>query len=402
MSAEWICEEVRKHISDWVDARLDAQAASVVEPHLQECPTCRNEFAAMRELSRRVADVEPDELPADFAARVREAALRPDPQFARSHRWAHPMALRLAAAAMVILGFVLAYDLGREHGQTTSRSNVAVAQPVASDSPTHMRAARSVASDLSVIDRIPEKMRRPMLRAQFEHFELERWADEVQRQQPSSEPVRDLAALIRGLGSVLDDEARFVAELDGLRSRALRPSLWQEIDEEDFAPIEMPDASGRRDRRSRSVRLAAKHMSPVEVSGLDRLLEFKEHLAFGNPWPFITMGEDQLDLPSDLRPSIEVMIASSLGAVGLDELAAPWMQPLQQGSPDVFELMTATIFDGRNPTRGTIRIGGSDLEQRLRTLFDKSQGSGDIVIKESSEDGGYSFQVFIRTEKKDD
>lgn len=398
MSAETMCERVQQRVSRWLDDRLDAETSAVVERHLEQCDVCRVEFAAMRELSRRVAEQEPDDLPVGFAARVREAALQPERTAVSA--WANPMALRLAAAAFVIIGLVWAYDLGRSHGRSGGDPSVATTEPVAYDSPKHMRAARSVASDLGVIDRIPEKMRRPMLRAQLDHFELDRWAHEVQRQAKPAEPVRDLAELIAGLSEVIDDESRFVAELGRLRSHALRPSLWQGTGAQAFVAVEVPNEVGRRDRRHRSVRMAGKHMSQVELSGLDRLLEFKEHLAFGNPWPFIMMGEDELDVPSEFRPSVEVMIASSLGAAGLDEMAADWMLPLQAGSPELFELLTTTVFQGRNPMGRAIRIGGADLEKRLQSLFNKTGGSGDIVIKESSEDGGYSFQVFIRTEKK--
>lgn len=401
MSSQTVCKQVQQRVSRWLDGRLDADTAAIVDQHLDSCSACRSEFAAMRELSRQVAAQGPDDLPDGFAARVREAAVASEQSAPRTWQvWMlqNPIALRLAAAAFVIIGLVWAYDLGRAHGRTTGSRAVQTTSPVAHDSPAHMRAARSLASDLGVIDRIPEKMRRPMLRAQIDHFELDRWANVVRREVKSSEPVRGLANLVAGLSAVLDDEARFGAALTRLRADALQPSLWGTGGVEAFVAIDIPEVRNWRDRRDRSVHTAAKHMSPGERSGLDRLLQFKEHLACGNPWPFITLGQDELDLPNELRPSVEVMIASSLGAAGLDEMAGQWMQQLQQGSPDVFELLSATIFDGRDPMRAAIKIGSTDLEERLQSLFDKTNGSGDIVIKESSENGGYSFQVFIRTE----
>ena len=404
MSERDMCSEVRGHVSRWADDRLDAAVRAEVQAHIDGCPACRIEFAAIRELSRRVGELEPDTLPDGFAARVREAAIGAGNEHVGPPWYGGTIAVRVAAAACVLLTVALAYFIGRDHGREHLEGSgddfVASALPVAAhDSPAYLRAARSVASDLGVIDRIPARMRRPLLRAQIDHFDLDRWAHAVRRVPSPSEPARDLAALISNLVDSLEDETRFEAEMTSLRDRAMRPSIWSGMSGEMFVGVDV-GARDRRGPRDRVLRHAARHMSSTERSGLDRLLEFKEHLADGNPWPLLSLGRDGSDVPAGLLPSVEVMLASSFGAAGLDEVAATWMRPLREQSPDVFQLLSTTVFGGRDPLRLQLGLDGGDLERRLQSLFDRSQGAGELVIQESTEDGGYSFHVFIRTEQE--
>ncbi|MFK7742178.1 MAG: hypothetical protein AB8H80_17820 [Planctomycetota bacterium] len=452
------CAQMQADLSAWFDGELgvdekpgfdeksgtlpaDQRAESAAVPaglppgrlgdHLAACAACRSELDAMRTVSRAARAV-PVALSSDafsdgFAARIRDAAVGEDSVGApnavpESHgRWRKGptvmtmAAVALAAAALFVVALVVVYDLGQRHGREalaqvspqaqqqgstqspTGTSPVGTAMPaIAFDSPSHVRAARSVASDLGVIERIPKPLRRPLLRAQIDHFELDRWAKVVRRQPVTPPSVRDLADLIETLVVSLDTESRFGAELATIRAQAMRPSIWAAAVGEQLVTV---DIRGVRARRSDTVREAAKHMATAMSAGqrseLGRILEFKEHFAAGNPWPLIALDAEANEIPADFRPSVEAMLAASFGAAGLDEIAAPWMRPLREGSPEVFRLLSQTVFDGRDPVR--VEVGGRELQERLQSLLQTSKGSGEVVIQESTESGGYSLQVFIRS-----
>lgn len=41
------CWDARRHVSDYLDHRLDAETVAVVEAHLGSCPTCPPLYAAL-------------------------------------------------------------------------------------------------------------------------------------------------------------------------------------------------------------------------------------------------------------------------------------------------------------------------------------------------------------------
>ena len=401
MSKQDVCQQVLHHASRWADGNLGAATSDAIKTHLARCDGCRIEFAAIRELSRLVRAQAPDGLPDGFAARVRETAVQAGPARPQGRWWRHVAMRRAAAALLVVIGLGWAYHLGREHGSaTTSGPGVQPDVPVnvvSFDSPTHLRAARSVASDLGIIDRIPERLRRPLLRAQIDHFELDRWAEEVRRHERAQPTVVELAALIRELSQTLEDP-RSGGNILQLRQRALQPNLWSPIPGM-MVSVDIDVSSNARKRRHRSVRSAAPDMPEGIHIALGRVLELKEHLADGNPWPFITMQHGEADVSGELRPSIEVALAATLGEAGLDELAVPWLRPLREGSPDVFRVLTSTFFTGKDPLR--IELGSiGNLQDRLEKLLRRTRGSGEIVIQETTDDEGFVFKVLFRSESR--
>lgn len=66
------CWDARRHVSDYLDGALDAETSTMVEAHLEQCPTCPPLYAALVGVHERLGDLrDPDSvIPPSVLARV--------------------------------------------------------------------------------------------------------------------------------------------------------------------------------------------------------------------------------------------------------------------------------------------------------------------------------------------
>ncbi len=69
------CWDARRHVSEYLDGKLDAETAHLVEAHLAVCPTCPPLYAALVGVRDKLGDLrDPDSVvPPDLERRIREA-----------------------------------------------------------------------------------------------------------------------------------------------------------------------------------------------------------------------------------------------------------------------------------------------------------------------------------------
>ncbi|MCS6862481.1 MAG: hypothetical protein NZT92_19435, partial [Abditibacteriales bacterium] len=148
------CENIREHYLDYMEQSLDPAAATEVESHLHECPTCARELTSLRwtvQTLRALPSVAP---PADLRRRVQmqllpETASPPEPFYQqwlawlRPRRWAVPAALATGVVAMLLVAVALPSLRNRQLAEKGSASIVASAPP--SSAPSAMRDAPAAA-----------------------------------------------------------------------------------------------------------------------------------------------------------------------------------------------------------------------------------------------------------------
>ena len=66
------CDEVKGHLSEYMDDLLDAEAAAEVDKHLSTCAACQQELASLRALVHELGSLEPVAPPADFLDQLHE------------------------------------------------------------------------------------------------------------------------------------------------------------------------------------------------------------------------------------------------------------------------------------------------------------------------------------------
>jgi hypothetical protein len=66
------CEEIREHLSAYVDDNLDAGGKARVEEHLLSCKACQQELASLKALVRELGSLESVEPPKDFLDQLNE------------------------------------------------------------------------------------------------------------------------------------------------------------------------------------------------------------------------------------------------------------------------------------------------------------------------------------------
>jgi hypothetical protein len=119
------CQSCRERMPELADARLDDRAAAEVRSHIEGCPECQAEYAALRQTlaaldtlptpapSQRLrasvmGHIETEKLTlrnqADWAASIRTAARTAAP---RREPWVRYLAQAVGLAALVVFGFVL-------------------------------------------------------------------------------------------------------------------------------------------------------------------------------------------------------------------------------------------------------------------------------------------------------
>ena len=301
--------------------------------------------------------LEEEPLPEGFAARVREAAMPAAPW------WSHPLLHRVAAGIVIVLSVAGAYHLGRDHGarnaagSSDSQFDSVELTPVRYDQ--GMRAARSLLDDVGTIDRVPERLRRPLLRATMDHFELPAWARAVRRQDLLGEAgrlagaVEDLALMLRSEGTSLreiQEQFRGYQELVRGYRYAERGAGRGEAGETLSAA-----ASGvlrRRERLAEVLTSAARDLPGSAREALGHYLRVKDAAVFGVPAP-------------------EVM---------------------QMVIPDVSDwgnVFSISVGHGEDPA--------PLLQQRLEAMFGVSGGARAIRVEQESRNGRSTYRVIIRS-----
>jgi anti-sigma factor RsiW len=108
------CEDVRLHLGDHRQGRLDASAADALQAHLTDCPHCAHVAAAEAELTD-VLERRLPQYPAAFALKRRLAAQWPAPAPRRA--WWRPAPLAaLALAGLVLVVTPAVYYQQRQSG----------------------------------------------------------------------------------------------------------------------------------------------------------------------------------------------------------------------------------------------------------------------------------------------
>ena len=112
------CNQVKKQLTAWADRELSAQDQAGLDRHLEACPDCRKEAAALERLTRSLDRLGRVPAPSGFSLRVCRAVIQQQmevPDFAQW--WQH---LTLAwrglvcgtALAGLVCGVMLATQLG--------------------------------------------------------------------------------------------------------------------------------------------------------------------------------------------------------------------------------------------------------------------------------------------------
>ena len=119
------CEEVQKHLSDFLDSSFEVERAQEIEDHLAACSLCSEEVASLAACQRLVSGLPVVEPPVGFTTRV----------MARVREAAHPASLwerlflplrikiPLQATAVVLIAILAAYIYQKEPLQRESEMN---------------------------------------------------------------------------------------------------------------------------------------------------------------------------------------------------------------------------------------------------------------------------------------
>jgi len=349
------CERVQTYASLWLDGELDAERRGAIDAHLSRCDACHEFFAELKELGFLTRSIDEEPLPDGFAARVREAA----EAGAGGRSWIHdPVFGRVAAGLVILLSVAVAYRLGHEQGardgaiESIEPINGTELTPIGYDQ--GLRAARSLMDDVDAIDRVPEGLRRPLLRAQLDHFELPAWARRVHADAGiGAGGVTELADFVHHVERMLEDDLASPVDLKRhvdvhrLRVPAGAASVHVRVGR---------DSEGRQRRRSRVLTAVASDLPTHVRATLDRVLHMNDAMVFG------------------------------------------------VDAPEMMELAIPNVFGHGNPFE--IDVNGGEipadaLRKRLEAMFGGLRGSGEIVVEEESGNGVYSYRVILKSGSKE-
>ncbi len=94
------CTKFQQQLDDWLDGKLLADEQAALQAHLQQCDTCRQQYASARELQQALQDLPVAPSSPDFAHRVMQQATRSRDTAARG--W---LKGSIAAGALIIALF---------------------------------------------------------------------------------------------------------------------------------------------------------------------------------------------------------------------------------------------------------------------------------------------------------
>ncbi|HEV3260016.1 MAG TPA: zf-HC2 domain-containing protein [Gemmataceae bacterium] len=200
------CDQARQALPGLLYGDLAADEQAAVEKHLQGCPACREDYAALQRVRRLLDTVPAPDVRVDLRGVYAEAARLQDK---RLRRWRQAAVACLAAAAAVLIMLGLRLEVRLAAGQVTvrwgappeavvhapgpeRRPDVARAQPPAGAvTPEEMRLAKelihALAADIDARDRLQQQA---LARLQAGLEDLQRQAD-----QQWSATERDVTAL---------------------------------------------------------------------------------------------------------------------------------------------------------------------------------------------------------------
>lgn len=127
------CDNIIKHIEDYVDASLSPVETVSVRRHLEECPACALRARELQALKKALASLPaPDPAP-DVLERLLTTAVKtavPVPAANRSSRWTAWQRAGLAAAASLLLAiaFFSGVKVGN-HGQNDPAAQIVMTAP---------------------------------------------------------------------------------------------------------------------------------------------------------------------------------------------------------------------------------------------------------------------------------
>ncbi len=237
------CHETQRRASLYLDGRLRAAVRQQVQEHLFGCDDCVLAFQQLRRLSEVAQAMPAPDVGHDLADRV--LATVAERRGRVLGRLGHSNSNRIAAAAAVVLfAIATAWGVGFWMGRSVSPETT----PPETGSPefgppaevvevepaklrAFERAAQSLVDDIEVIDAVDEDIRRPLVAAQVELFDLDGMADRVLQRSDSSESFRELARFVQEVTARLaaDDAAtdwsalRHDARTRGLVARPRQP-----------------------------------------------------------------------------------------------------------------------------------------------------------------------------------
>ena len=108
------CDEVRKRLSRFLDGELNVREKELVSRHIEQCPDCRQEFAALEENRELLRSAQTPEAPAYLVTRVMaEVRSQTSGRQRTSPFWARAFATA-AAVLVVVAGAWFGTVLGRE------------------------------------------------------------------------------------------------------------------------------------------------------------------------------------------------------------------------------------------------------------------------------------------------
>lgn len=104
------CEEIREHLSEYVDGVLDPETKSMVEEHLSACEDCREELAALKALVGELGSMEAVSPPEDFLEQLHARMERRPFMSSILRKLFMPMKIKIplelaGAVALVVLVF---------------------------------------------------------------------------------------------------------------------------------------------------------------------------------------------------------------------------------------------------------------------------------------------------------
>jgi anti-sigma factor RsiW len=110
-------------VTGFVDGALSAEEAAAVEAHLAECPACREQAEAERDLGAKLRELPPPEPRPGFEGHVRRQLEQARP---RSRRWLLGVAAAAVLAILWLRGSVpfVAWQLAGDHGHCFAQTRL--------------------------------------------------------------------------------------------------------------------------------------------------------------------------------------------------------------------------------------------------------------------------------------
>lgn len=151
-------EDVRNHLSDYIEGLLDSALAAAIENHLRECEPCRREDTSLRRVFRALEDptlnvTPPPMFHADAMRRVRLAAQGGADRRGWLERLGWPRAAAAAVGAVAILAAIVISVGPLQHGVnagfTPEIRSVAVQSPMSAEVIGHIGIGQAFSISLS-------------------------------------------------------------------------------------------------------------------------------------------------------------------------------------------------------------------------------------------------------------